>query len=108
MIAIAITLSKALLILCILAAVALAYWYGLRRGVEIIARVELREYNPDAPAIPDVWRDYVREVRIDVQNYDNEAAYQLWIRAQGLPEGSATRELFRDKSYREALRSQHN
>lgn len=108
MIAIAVAVAQALLIACILAAVVLAYWYGLRRGIEIIARVELREANPDAPTVPDVWRDYVKEVRIDVQNYDNEAAYQLWRRANKLPEGDVTRELFRDKSYREALRSQYN
>lgn len=108
MIDIAVAVAQVLLIACILAAVALAYWYGLRRGIEIIARVELRESNPDTPAVPDVWRDYVKEVRIDVQNYDNEAAYQLWRRANKLPEGDVTRELFRDKSYREALRSQYN
>lgn len=101
-----IAITQALLIFCVFAIVALSYWAGLRRGVDIIARVELNEAQPDALNVPDVWRDYVRERRETVMEYDNEAAYHLWRRANKLPDGIAARELFKDKSYRDALRSQ--
>lgn len=102
-----IIISKIILIACVFVALAMVYWCGLRRGVEIIARVELKEANPDVLTIPDVWRDYVREVRGEVQVAENDAAYHYWRTANKLPDGTVTRELFRDKLYRNALRSQN-
>lgn len=101
-----IILTKLILCAAVLAIAALSYLRGVRHGVDIIARVELDEWEAGIGAAPSEYAAYVRERRQAVRAEDNEKVYQMWRRAQGLKDGAATRELFNDKEYRNQLEAQ--
>lgn len=82
------------------------YLWGIRDGVDIIAQQELAEMEAGIIKVPSEWAEYVKWRRETVYKRDSEKVYQLWRKAQGLPDGTIARELFNDPDYRQSLEEQ--
>lgn len=99
-------LTQLALCACVIAAVATAYLRGVREGVDIIARVELNEWEAGIAPVPASAAEYVNQRRATVHKQDGEKIFQMWRKAQGLKDGSTARELFNDPEYRKQLEAQ--
>ena len=101
-------LIDAILIALFLIGLVAVYSVGFHKGVDVIARQELAEQFPDEYPLPAVAGRFVGERREVVMAQVEDNLYQIWRRAQGLPDNPTVRAMYNNEEYRSQLEAQKN